>query len=161
VHEAAFMLAAAVLDQVGLTVAWRRFAPIVKGPHRHALPDCCAQSPAAPPDAAAGLPHRAQPAIERVREAVLEIKKTARRDPILAAAGVVLFIEKVSPALEHVDSSSGEIGTAVNHAIVELVSIVAKASADLAKRARWLEGLRGRIERELFIRECRSPAARW
>ena len=45
------------------------------------------------------------------------IKKTARRDPILGAAGAVLFIEKVSPALEHVDSSSGAIGTAVNHAI--------------------------------------------
>jgi tetratricopeptide (TPR) repeat protein len=84
---------------------------------------------------------RSQPAIERVREAALEIKKTARRDPILAAAGAVLFIEKVSPALEHVDSSSGAIGTAVNHAIVELVSIIAKAPADLAKRARWLERL--------------------
>jgi hypothetical protein len=84
---------------------------------------------------------RSQPAIERVREAVLEIKKTARRDPILAAGGAVLFIEKVSPALEHVDSSSGAIGTAVNHAIVELVWIIAKAPADLAKRASWLERL--------------------
>jgi hypothetical protein len=84
---------------------------------------------------------RSQPAIERVREAALEIKKMARRDPILAAAGAVLFIEKVSPALEHVDSSSGAIGTAVNHAILELVSIIAKAPADLAKRARWLERL--------------------
>src|SRR5216684_8693201 len=39
VHEAAFMLAAAVFDQVGLTVAWRRFAPIIEGSYRHALPD--------------------------------------------------------------------------------------------------------------------------
>ena len=36
---------------------------------------------------------RSQPAIERVHEAVLEIKKTARRDPILAAAGAVLLID--------------------------------------------------------------------
>ena len=84
---------------------------------------------------------RSQPAIERVREAVLEIKKTARRDPILAATGVVVFLEKVSPALEQVDSSSGAIGTAVNHAIEELVSIIAKVPVDLGRRARWLERL--------------------
>lgn len=49
-----------------------------------------------------------------------EIKQ--RSDPVLAAEGAVLFLEKVSPALEHVDSSSGAIGTAVNHAIEELVT---------------------------------------
>ncbi len=74
---------------------------------------------------------RSQPAIQRVREAVSEIKKAARSDPLLAAEGSVLFLEKVSPALEHVDSSSGAIGTAVNHAIEELVSIIAKAPVDL------------------------------
>ncbi len=51
------------------------------------------------------------------------------------------FLEKVSPALEHVDSSSGAIGTAVNHAIEELVSIIAKAPVNLGRRARWLERL--------------------
>jgi hypothetical protein len=60
---------------------------------------------------------------------------------LLAADGAVLFLEKVSPALEQVDSSSGAIGTAVNYAIEKLVSIIAKAPADLAKRARWLERL--------------------
>ena len=84
---------------------------------------------------------RSQPAIERVREAILEIRKMARRDPILAGDGAVQFIEKVSPALEQVDSSSGAIGSAVNQAIEELVSIIAKAPADLAKRASWLERL--------------------
>jgi hypothetical protein len=58
---------------------------------------------------------RSQPAIQRVREAVSELRKAARSDPLLAAEGAVLFLEKVSPALEHVDSSSGAIGTAVNH----------------------------------------------
>jgi hypothetical protein len=80
---------------------------------------------------------RSQPAIERVREAVVEIRKVARRDPVLAAEGAVLFLEK-APALEHVDSSSGSIGTAVNHAIEELVSIIAKAPVDLGRRARLL-----------------------
>jgi hypothetical protein len=84
---------------------------------------------------------RSQPAIARVHEAVVEIRKMARRDPVLAAEGAVLFLEKVSPALEHVDSSSGAIGTAVNHAIEELVSIIAKAPVDLGRRARWLERL--------------------
>jgi hypothetical protein len=84
---------------------------------------------------------RSQPAIMRVREAVTEIRKAARRAPLLAADGAVLFLGKISPALEQVDSSSGAIGTAVNHAIEELVSIIAKAPADLAQRATWLERL--------------------
>src|SRR5215470_2584371 len=84
---------------------------------------------------------RSQPAIERVREAVLEIKKVARRDPVLAAEGAVLFVEKVSPALEHVGSSSGAIGTAVNHEIEALVLVIAKAPVDVGRRAKWLERL--------------------
>ena len=80
---------------------------------------------------------RSQPAIQRVREAVSEIKKAARSDPVLAAEGAVLFLEKMSAALEHVDSSSGAIGTAVNRAIEELVSIIAKAPVDLGRRAKW------------------------
>jgi hypothetical protein len=50
---------------------------------------------------------RSQSTIQRVREAMAEIRKAARRDPVLAADGAVLFLEKVSPALEQVDSSSG------------------------------------------------------
>ncbi len=84
---------------------------------------------------------RSQPAIQRVREAVSEIKKAARSDPVLAAEGAVLFLEKVSPALEHVDSSSGAIGTAVNHAIEELVLIIAKAPLDLSRRAKLIDRL--------------------
>jgi hypothetical protein len=58
------MLAAAVLDQIRLTVARRRFAPIITGPYWHALPERPAQSPAPSPDAAAGLSHRAQQPID-------------------------------------------------------------------------------------------------
>ena len=89
---------------------------------------------------------RSQPALARVKEAVAEIKKTARKDPVLAAEGAVLFLEKVSPALAHVDSSSGAIGSAVNNAIETLVPIIAAAPADGSVRDRWLERLWQAIE---------------
>ena len=84
---------------------------------------------------------KSQPAIARVRQAVSEIKKVARRDPVLGAEGAVLFLERVSPALEHVDGSSGAIGTAVNHAVEELVTIIARAPAGAKAREAWLERL--------------------
>lgn len=89
---------------------------------------------------------RSQSAIARVKEAVAEIKKTARKDPVLAAEGGVLFLEKVSPALAHVDSSSGAIGTAVNTAIDVLASIIAVAPADNSVRDKWLECLWQAVE---------------
>ncbi len=84
---------------------------------------------------------KSQPAIKRIREAVSEIKKMARRDKVLGAEGAVIFLEKVSPALEHVDSSSGAIGSAVNNAIDALVEIIASAPADQKTREKWLERL--------------------
>lgn len=84
---------------------------------------------------------RSQPAIQRIKQAVSEIKKVARKDEALAAEGAVLFLEKVSPALERVDSSSGAIGTAVNNAIGQLVAIIASAPVDEAAREDWLERL--------------------
>jgi hypothetical protein len=84
---------------------------------------------------------RSQPAIQRVKEAVSEIKSVARRDPVLGAEGGVLFLERLSPALEQVDGSSGAIGTAVYNAIRQLVPIIADAPADEKTRQRWLERL--------------------
>jgi len=37
---------------------------------------------------------RSQPAIKRVREAVSEIKKIARKDPLLGAEGAVLLLQE-------------------------------------------------------------------
>jgi len=91
---------------------------------------------------------KSQPAIARVKEAVAEIKKAARRDPILGAEGAVLFLVKVSPALEHVDSSSGAIGTAVNNAIDALAPIIANAPATEAMRSRWLQRLWEAVEED-------------
>ncbi len=80
-------------------------------------------------------------AVTRVREAVGEIMKVARKDPALAGEGAVLFLERVSPALEQVDSSSGAIGSAVNRAIATLVPVIAHAPGDSATRDGWLERL--------------------
>jgi hypothetical protein len=84
---------------------------------------------------------RSQPAIQRVKEAVAEIKTVSRTDAVGAAEGAVLLLERLSPALENVDSSSGAIGTAVNHAIAALVPLIAEAPADAKTRAQWLERL--------------------
>lgn len=84
---------------------------------------------------------RSQPAIQRIREAMSEIRRVARADLVLAGEGAVLFLERVSPALENVDSSSGAIGTAVNHAIEALTAIIAQAPADAATRHNWLNRL--------------------
>ncbi len=84
---------------------------------------------------------KSQPAIKRIKEAVSEIKKVARKDKALAAEGAVLFLERVSPALEHVDSSSGAIGTAVNNAITALVDVIVSAPADEQTRQKWLQRL--------------------
>ncbi len=91
---------------------------------------------------------RSQPAIRRIKEAVSEIKKVARKNPVLGAEGAVLFLERVSPAIERVDSSSGAIGTAVTHAIETLVPIIAGASAEDAQRDQWLERLWRAVEED-------------
>lgn len=84
---------------------------------------------------------RSQPAVQRVKQAVVEIRKAARMDPALAGEGAVIFLERISPALEQVDSSSGAIGSAVNNAITEVVPIIAGAPVDPKTREGWLERL--------------------
>lgn len=87
-------------------------------------------------------------AIQRVKEAVAEIKAAARQDPLLGAEGAVLFLEKVSSALEQVDSSSGAIGTLVNNTIESLVPIIVEAPADTKLRKKWLDRLWKAIEED-------------
>jgi len=91
---------------------------------------------------------RSQPAITHIKEAVSEIKKVARTDSVLGAEGAVLLLEKLSPALANIDSSSGAIGAAVNNAIYELVPVIAKAPADDKQRSLWLERLWEAIEED-------------
>ncbi|MDX8414005.1 MAG: hypothetical protein R8J85_07950 [Mariprofundales bacterium] len=84
--------------------------------------------------------------IKRIKEALSEIKKVRRKEPNLAADGAVLFLERLAPALAHVDSSSGAIGGAVNRAIETLVPIIAEAPADATLREQWLERLWQAVE---------------
>ena len=79
--------------------------------------------------------------IKRIKEALSEIRLVARKEPILAAEGAIVLLEKLSPALMNVDSSSGALGSMVNHAIETLVPLLTKADVDAATRARWLDRL--------------------
>lgn len=81
---------------------------------------------------------RSQPAITRVREAVAEIRKVAKKEPALAGEGAVTFFERVSPAIEHVDGSSGSMSAAVHAAIGALVPIIGAAPVDASTREDWL-----------------------
>ena len=84
---------------------------------------------------------RSDTPIQRIKEALAEIKQVTRKEPVLAAEGAVILLEKLSPALEQVDSSSGALGAAVNKAIEALVPIITKANIEPKQRQRWLERL--------------------
>jgi tetratricopeptide (TPR) repeat protein len=80
-------------------------------------------------------------AIERIHEALIEIRAVARQDPATAAEGAVLFLEKLSPALNQIDSSSGALGNATYAAVEELVPIISSAPVDATVRMKWLDRL--------------------
>ena len=80
-------------------------------------------------------------ASERIHEALTEIRAVARKDPATAAEGAVLFMEKLSPALNQIDSSSGALGNATYSAVQELVPIISSAPVDAAVRKKWLDRL--------------------
>ena len=48
-------------------------------------------------------------ATKHLKEAVSEIRKVAKADPLLAGDGVVTLMERIWPALQQVDSSSGDV----------------------------------------------------
>jgi|GEM_PF-687769 len=50
-------------------------------------------------------------------------------------------MEKIWPTLEHVDSSSGALGSAVNKALDALIPILVNAPADGKTRDKWLDRL--------------------
>lgn len=91
---------------------------------------------------------RSDTPIQRIKEALTEIKQIARKEPVIAAEGAVTLLEKLSPALEQVDSSSGSLGSAVNRAIDTLVPIIAKAEVDQRVRQRWLERLWNAVQED-------------
>ena len=80
-------------------------------------------------------------ASKRLKEAISEIKKVAKSDPVLAGEGCVALMERLWPALQGIDSSSGALGRAVNRTLETLIPILITAPADLETRAEWLEQL--------------------
>jgi len=80
-------------------------------------------------------------ACRRLREAVSEIKKVAKKNPQIGAEGAVRLMEKIWPALEHVDSSSGALGSAVNKTLDDLIPILVNAPANEKTRNAWLDRL--------------------
>jgi len=87
-------------------------------------------------------------ASQRLKEALTEIKAAARVDPLIAADGAIVLMEKIWPALAHVDSSSGALGNAVNKTVHELVDIVVAAPAEEKLRERWLERMWTAVEED-------------
>ena len=80
-------------------------------------------------------------ATKRMREALSEIKKMARTDSALAGEGAVELMCRLYPACEHIDGSSGSLGTALNKTISALIPTVTKADWDMNTRGRLLEDL--------------------
>lgn len=85
-------------------------------------------------------------AIERLKSASSEIRAVARVDPVTAAEGVIALAQRIWPAFEHIDTSSGALGNAVRRTLEELLPVLIKAPADEKTRAKWLEQIREAIE---------------
>ncbi|TVS18726.1 MAG: hypothetical protein EA417_02465 [Gammaproteobacteria bacterium] len=77
----------------------------------------------------------------RLKEAVSELKRAAKRDPVLAAEGAVRLIERLPPALEQTDDSSGALGNAIRNLLAFAVDLINAAGADARTREDWLERL--------------------
>jgi hypothetical protein len=99
-------------------------------------------------------------AIERLKEALGEIKTVARYDPETSAEGAVLLMERLWPALQAVDSSSGALGNATNRTVHELIDVLLAAPAEGARLERQLDRLWTAIE-EGVDPTLMTPAAIW
>jgi tetratricopeptide (TPR) repeat protein len=87
-------------------------------------------------------------AVERLKSATSEIKVVNRSDPVTAAEGVVALAERIWPAFEHIDTSTGALGSAVYRTLTELLPVLIAAPAPEPVRAKWLERLRTAIEED-------------
>ncbi len=85
-------------------------------------------------------------ACQRLKEAATEIKKVARTEPVTAGEGFVSLMERIWPAFQDVDTSSGALGSAVYWAQEDLLPIAIGAPADRKTRDEWLDRLWQAIE---------------
>jgi hypothetical protein len=88
------------------------------------------------------------PATKRLKEAVTEIRKAARTDPVLAAEGAVSLMTRLWPALQEIDTSSGSLGNAVYGSLERLIPLLVSAPADRKVRTKWLERLFVAMEKD-------------
>ena len=80
-------------------------------------------------------------ASKRMKEAVSEIKKIAKKDSALAGEGVIELFVRLYPALMSIDGSSGALGTAMHNTIHNLIPILIKADWDMNTRGKQLDEL--------------------
>lgn len=80
-------------------------------------------------------------AITRLKEAVREIRTVAKADPVAAGDGCVALMERLWPAFQHIDTSSGALANAIHKALEELIPLLIAAPAGKDTRAKWLERL--------------------
>lgn len=112
-------------------------------------------------------------ACQRLKEAVAEIKKAAKADPVTAADGAVRLFERFWPAFQGIDTSSGALGSAVCWTQEQLLPLLIAAPADRKTRDKWLERLWRAVEadgvdylsvtEEYWGEQCGSAetASRW
>jgi len=89
-----------------------------------------------------------QLAIGRINEALTEIRAVTRHDPARAAEGAVLLLEKLSPALCQIDSSSGALGNATYATVQELAPLISQAPVSAPVRQKWLDRLFDAIQED-------------
>ena len=65
----------------------------------------------------------------------------AKRDQVEAGEGVVALLERLWPALQDIDTSTGALGRAVSATLEKLISLLFDAPADQLVRQKWLERL--------------------
>ena len=87
-------------------------------------------------------------ACQRLKEAAAEIKAAAKSDPVVASEGYVSLVERIWPAFESIDTSSGALGSAVYSTQVELLPIIVNAPAPRKVRDAWLDRLWSAIEED-------------
>lgn len=85
--------------------------------------------------------HGTSLASKRLKEAVAEIKKASKSDPVAAGDGCIALMERLWPALQSIDSSSGALGNAVNRTLDALIPILIAAPYVRELRAERLERL--------------------
>ena len=87
-------------------------------------------------------------AARRLKEALSEIKAVKRKDPVAAAEGAIILMERIWPAFAHIDTSSGALGNATAKTVHELTEIIVAAPVDEDEREQWLQRLQQAIADE-------------